>query len=310
MKAVNWKGYIYGIIAAMISGIVPLLVYDLITEGIDVISILFFRFTVALPAVFVFLKHRGRHINIGTDRILPICGLGILVAITFALLYTSFTKVDLGLASSIFYIYPLIIALLMAGFFHEILRTQAFAAIICCLAGIWLIGGFTTTLHVSPSGLVMLTVAALLYAIYHIAINDDGLRGVSTLTMTFWITLTCAFIFGLIIVVRGYAMVPHTPLNWLYILLIAVCPTIISFIFTEKAVNLSGHISTAVLGVFEPITVIVGAAIIYGQTINMRSLIGIVLILASVSSAIATRNISRRILKIRHILPSIKPRSK
>ncbi len=156
--------------------------------------------------------------------------------------------------------------------------------------------------------IIMALVASVLYAAFFVAIHARGLVAVSSQTMTFWLTLTGAFIFGVIIMVRGYAMVPHTPLPWLWVLLMALCPTVLSYQFTSRSVRRIGYTAASALGVFEPLTALVAGYVFFSQNVSLKGLIAVALIMASVTVLVYTRNVSRRIRKLRQSQPAVPDR--
>lgn len=301
-------GYTEGALGAVMAGLVYPLAMVLIGEGIDIVSILFMRNVVALPFVYLALRQSGRRVDIGTSRILPICLLGIATACSSYCVLDSLTGLYMAEASAIYYTYPLLVTLLMAGLYHERLSTAAFACILSCLIALPLIGMVATGGPAVARSIIMVLVASVLYAAFFVAIHARGLVAVSSQTMTFWLTLTGAFIFGVIIMVRGYAMVPHTPLPWLWVLLMALCPTVLSYQFTSRSVRRIGYTAASALGVFEPLTALVASYVFFSQNVSLKGLIAVALIMASVTVLVYTRNVSRRIRKLRQSQPAVPDR--
>lgn len=299
-------GCIEGIFGAIMTGVVYPFAVALIGEGIDLISILFLRYVLALPFVYLSLRLSGRRVDIGTERILPICILGVVTACSAFCLLDSLTGLYMGEAAAIYYTYPLMITLLMAGFYHERLSTTAFVCILACLIALLLIGMVTIGGPIVVWSLVLALVASVLYAVFFVGIHTRGLVGVSSQTMTFWVTLTGAFVFGMVILVRGYAIIPHTPLPWIYLLLMALCPTVGSYFFTGRSVRKLGYTATSALGVFEPLTALAAGYIVFSQYISFKGIVAVILILTSVTVLVSTRNISRRIRKLRTGQPAVK----
>ncbi|MFX4243394.1 EamA family transporter, partial [Aliarcobacter butzleri] len=69
---------------------------------------------------------------------------------------------------------------------------------------------------------------------------------------------------------------------WLYALMLAIVPTILSLIFLAKAIQIIGSTPTAIVGAFEPLTAVLIGVTIFDEKLTLQISIGISLILISV----------------------------
>lgn len=306
MKTTYSTGYIDGMLSAVAAAVAPVMAVLLLEGDVDAVSALFWRFAIALPALWLFLHSRGRHVTIGSGRVVPVGLAGILFGFSALLLVKSFEIMDVGLAMTEFFTYPLFVTLLVTGFFHERLKGVSLLGILLCIAGIFIMSSMSRAAVFSPAGLLLALGSAALMAVVIMMINSERLRDVSTLAMNFWMTVVCVVMFGAFSVFRWSLAVPQGVSGWMFEMLFALCPTIVAFIFTERAVNRIGKTRTSVCVVAEPLVVVVFAAMFLGQIPDWRELAGIIVVVGSIASIIGTRNVSRRIIKIRHLLPSAK----
>lgn len=299
-------GYICGVVAAAALGMNPVFALPLLDGGMDVVSILFFRYVLALPAVWILMRVRGRHAAIGLERIVPICGLSLFMTISMLCLFESYLYMDIGLASTLLYVYPVIVMLILVGFFNEILLLRTFGFMIAALAGMWILCADGDNVVISTTGLVFIILSALCYALYIVGINRRPLRSVATLSLTFWVMAFGVFTLGLIILVRGSISFPRGAFQWLSLLLLALIPTVASFVLTNASVRRIGTKATAVLSVFDPITAVYFGVSLFDETLSLRNLVGLVIILVSITLIIAKGNLTRQILAIRKLFPVAK----
>ena len=88
----------------------------------------------------------------------------------------------------------------------------------------------------------------------------------------------------------------------------ALCPTVLSYQFTSRSVRRIGYTAASALGVFEPLTALVAGYVFFSQNVSLKGLIAVALIMASVTVLVYTRNVSRRIRKLRQSQPAVPDR--
>lgn len=253
---VKAKGYILGIIAAATYGMNPLFALPLYKAGMDPDSVLFFRYLFAIPVLGIMIKARGRNFRLQRKEILPLMIMGILVACSSLALFQSYNYMGAGIASTLLFVYPIMVALIMAFAFKEKLTLQTMLCILLALAGIGLLykSGDGTTL--SLTGVVLVMVSALSYAIYIVGVNRPMLRDIATLKLTFYVLLFGMVLF-LVRVDFGKSLhMVDTWYLWGNLLALAVFPTAISFLCTTQAIQYIGATLTAILGALEPLTAV------------------------------------------------------
>ena len=133
------KGYILGAVAAATYGMNPLFALPLYENGMDTDSVLLFRYLFALPLLGVMLKARGRDFRLQRREILPLIVLGLLVAVSSLTLFQSYHYMDAGIASTLLFVYPILVALIMALGFRERITPLTIFCIALAVLGIGLL---------------------------------------------------------------------------------------------------------------------------------------------------------------------------
>ena len=141
------KGYTLGAIAAATYGMNPLFALPLYSDGMDADSVLFFRYLFAIPILGTMIKARGRSFRLNRGEILPL----VVVAASSLTLFLSYNYMDAGIASTILFVYPIMVALIMAMVFKEKITLQTAFCILLALAGIGMLyqGGDGATLSLA-----------------------------------------------------------------------------------------------------------------------------------------------------------------
>lgn len=304
------KGYILGSIAAASYGMNPLFALPLYKAGMDPDSVLFFRYLFAIPLLGIMIKARGRTFKIQRKETLPLIIMGLLVALSSLTLFLSYNYMAAGIASTLLFIYPIMVALIMAMVFKEKLALQTIVCILLALGGIGLLYKGEDGNTLSLIGTLLVFVSALSYAIYIVGINQTTLKNVATLKVTFYVLL-----FGLSLFVARllYSGVLNTPDQWYLwgnLLALAVFPTAISFLCTTGAIQYIGSTPTAILGALEPMTAIIFGITVFGESLTVRESIGLVMIIVAVTLVIAGGNITSHLVRFRKLFPRLPIKSK
>ena len=118
------KGCLYGSVAAMTYGMNPLFAVNLYKGGMNPDSVLLFRYLLALPILALMIKMRGHDFRLTLKETISLFIVGMLVATSSLTLYVSYKYLSAGIASTMLFVYPVIVAVLMVLFFGEKLRLQ------------------------------------------------------------------------------------------------------------------------------------------------------------------------------------------
>lgn len=299
------KGYLLGAVAAATYGMNPLFALPLYKEGMDTDSVLFFRYLFAIPLLGVMLKARGRNFRLQRREIVPLLLLGLLVALSSLALFLSYNYMDAGIASTLLFIYPIFVALIMAVAFRERLSPQSALCVLLALCGIGLLfkGSDGATLNLTGTLLVM--VSALAYAVYIVGVNRPALKSVATLKVTFYVLLFGLSLFLVRLDFGGAVTLPGKWYLWGNLFALALFPTAISFLCTTSAIQYIGSTPTAILGALEPVTAVFFGVTIFGESLTPRIGCGILLIILAVSLIVAGNRISTYLVRFRKLFPRL-----
>ena len=290
------KGVILAIISAICYGMNPLGALFLYEEGLNVNSVIFYRFIFAsiLLAIFMIIKKDSFYLKF--KEIILLALLGLLFGISAISLFNSFLYMDAGLASTVLFIYPIFVAIIMALFFKEKNSIITILSIIFAFLGVVLLYE-SDGANVSNFGIFLVIVSSLCYAIYIVIINQY--LKISALKVTFYSMLFCT----ITILIHSFFdsslnIMPLVNFNmWFYTIFLALVPTIISLLFLIKAIQLIGSTSASILGALEPLTAVLIGVYVFNEKITFWLVIGIVFILFGVI-LIILKNILEKKIKI------------
>ena len=178
-------GYILGAVAAATYGMNPLFALPLYQAGMDPDSVLFLRYLLAIPILGIMLKARGRSFKLKRKEILPLIGMGLLVSVSSLTLFQSYNYMAAGIASTLLFVYPILVALIMTVVFREKLTILTILCIALALCGIGMLYEGEDGATLNLTGVVLVMASALTYALYIVGVNRPMLKDVATLKVTY-----------------------------------------------------------------------------------------------------------------------------
>ena len=116
MKSEKAKGIICGILSAICYGMNPLGALNLYQEGMSTTSVLFYRFGFAVIILACIMIAKRISFKVNKKQVLVLASLGVLFAISSLSLFMSFLYMPAGVASTLLFTHPIMVALIMAVF--------------------------------------------------------------------------------------------------------------------------------------------------------------------------------------------------
>lgn len=297
-----------GVLAAVSYGTNPLGALPMYADGVNTNTVVMWRYGLAVVLLAVIMLVQHKSFALTRKELLVLVPLGVLFSLSSLTLFLSFLYMDAGIASTLLFVYPVMVAVIMAVFFHERVTLNTVVSITLALCGIGLLyhGGDGASL--SAMGVLMVMLSSLTYALYIVILNKSSLR-MSAVKLTFYVLL-----FGLVVIylssltgTGGSIGMLTTTSQWGHALLLALFPTVISLLLMVVAVHEIGSTPTAVMGALEPITAVAIGVLIFGEAFTPRLATGIVFVLIAVilivlGKALSVHNITHVIGHLGHVI--------
>ncbi len=252
--------------------------------GLDVFSVLFYRYIIAAAILCAIIWLRGYSFRVPRRCILPLATCGVLFAVSSITLFASYQYMDVGIASTILYVTPVFVALIMASLFKERLSVSKMITIAIALVGIGMLSIKEGKTFHSPTGIVLVLLSALSYAIYLVIVNRSKLNELSSLPLSMYNVLIGCMVFG-VCMKSGQGLVPLPPTVPAYVNAIglAIFPTIISLVTVTIAMQDIGPIPTSILSALEPVTALVVGVAVFGETLTTINTAGVLIVIGAVT---------------------------
>lgn len=278
------RGLFNGALASISYGTNPLFALPLFAGGIGVNSVLFYRYAIAV-IIYGFWLHfvKKTSLHITKKEFLPLFILGIFFSLSSLTLFDAFNYIEAGIACTILFIYPVLVAVIMAMFFKEKITKTVIFSIILTFIGIGLLYKGKSGMNLNLHGVIVVFLSALLYALYIVGIkNVKAIQHLNREKISFYVMF-----FGLLVYIINLKFctelqIIDKPFLWLCAISLAIFPTIISLETINIAIKLVGSTTTAILGALEPLTAIFFGVLIFHEQLTIKIISGVILILAGV----------------------------
>lgn len=277
-------GYISGILAGVSYGTNPLFGKVLMESGVPIMAMLFFRYAFAAVILAVLMMFRKESFLVKRREVGLLILLGIFFAGSSITLFCSYEFIPSGLATTLIYLYPVIVALIMV-FLRIYPSWQTWLAISATFGGILLLSSPSGDVQIRVPGVLLAIGSALCYSFYLVIVNrSKRIRNVSEHTITLYSLVTGAILFATIRHAQGGSMLEgiDTLGDWGNLIGLAIIPTMVSMLTIAISSRYIGPTKTAVLGVFEPLTAILIGTLLFGETLTAKMALGIAICVAAV----------------------------
>ncbi len=287
-RRITINGIFYAAISSMSFGFSPLFSLALIAAGLSDFDILSYRWLIAglVLMIYAFCKKKSLRLN-SFDEAWKIILLSVLRALTSVTLLIGYVNISSGIASTINFMYPVIVTLCMVIFFGEKRSLIDYLAIAASIFGVYLLASGDSIMVEGGNtrlGLACSLISAFSFAAYYIVMKQVKADKIEVVKFTTWIMMLSAvyFIIGAF-VCNGKLTVMTDAGSWLNILGLGLWSTMVSNITGVKGNRRIGPTMTSILGALQPLTAVILGVLFLNEHLYMRSLIGCTIILVAVT---------------------------
>lgn len=263
-------------------GLIPLFTLPLIESGMHTPSVIFYRmlFSVIMLAVLIVVKRSSFKVN--TKQLKTIFGLSFFYAATSLLLIESYLYIPSGIATTISFLYPVAVTLILFFGFKERISSTTLIAILLSLLGVFLLSGSTSQTTFQPIGLVCVITTIFTYSAYIVGINKTSANSVDSLTLSFYVLLFTCLFFAVNVFVRGDLEPIESTLQLGSLLLLGFIPTVLSNLFLLLALKRADSATVSLFGCMEPLTALGVGVLVFKEELDIIKIAGVILVILAV----------------------------
>ncbi|WP_083997399.1 DMT family transporter [Chryseobacterium angstadtii] len=290
----KFKGYLLGILSSVSYGLIPIFILPLKQAHFSMDITLFYRFLFSALMVGGYLLYSKEGFRINKKEALILSVLGICYALSSEFLFIGYDFLTPGIASTVLFIYPVIVALIMFFFYKERLTKLSVMSLFLAFAGVIVLCLKGESMEINFAGLGIVMLSSLFYALYMVIVNKSDLK-VSGFKLSFYSMIFTSAFFMLKASMESESFAIPSVSVFVNFIIFAFLTTVISSLCLVYAIKYIGSTPTAILGALEPVVAVMVSVLIFHEKFTTNLLIGITLILSGVTlNVIADHRKSKR----------------
>ncbi len=274
----RFLGFTLILISAITFGLMPIFATFSYKSGLDIKTILLFRFSIAAILVNIYIIFKGYSYPKGKLLIILIFMGSVLYSAQAFSYFSAVSLIGSSLTSILLYLYPSIVLLLSIILLKTNVCKQDIVALILTTIGAVLVVGIRFE-NINLIGIIFGISAALIYSAY-IVIGTKAMQGTTPIVGTGVILFSSACMY----VIYGLSTkitVPNTYEQWGWIFAITIVSTLVAIITFFAGLKLIGPIKASMISTFELVVTLVCAYLLLGEKIEFIQIIGGVFILTA-----------------------------
>ena len=283
------KGITMTSCAGLIFGAFPIFTSLFVRYGGNVDTFNLYGFVLSVLLMAVYIAATKRSFAVPKKAILFILLAGVMNVVTRILLTYSYQYLDVGIATTLHFMYPLFAALFGALFFREKMPVYKWIAFIIASASVSL---FTSGTQGGGQliGIVMAAGSAVCFSMYMLITEKAGLAEIDPVVFVFYVSIVSS-VGCLAMSVGSGSLVAAVPIKALVVLLLcAIFNNVIGFALQQQGVKYMGAAMAALFSLFEPVFSCIFGVIFLQQAMGISSVLGIAIILLCLVAIVVLDN--------------------
>ena len=275
------EGVICAIISGILFGTMPLMAKSAYALGSNAYTVAFGRFfTGALFSGLFLLFRYGTVFKITAGQLVKVAVLSIFFSAMPCMLYGSYRYIDSGLATTLHFTYPIIVMLISVFAFKKKFSRTGMICLLMCIAGIICL--CNSEGNIDSRGMLLAAGSGIVYSVYISGIDRSGLKEMPVMIIIFWLSLFSAFEILLFSFPQHQLLLTLPRQVWISYTGLGLVAMVIAASLFQIGIMKCGGVKSSMLSTVEPVTGVLIGALIFKETITLKSTTGIILILLSV----------------------------
>lgn len=282
------KGYFLTALSGILFGFTPILFSFAIRYGTNTYTNTWIRGVIVLLVSVILSRFRKTALPLQGPELSLLFLSGFCCLFTILLLGSSYSHIGVGMATSLHFLYPVFISILLAVFWKNRMSLQQIIALVLSVIGMAFLAGTGET--GSLAGILLALCSGLTHAIYMILLDRTVLKDLPAETVLLFtgIVISIALFFGSFLFPDTLRL--NLPLPaYLFMILYGLC-AYAGHAILKKGIAIIGSQPAGLLSMLEPVSSIFFGILFLNETRTVAKSIGIVILLVSILLVLLDRS--------------------
>lgn len=275
------RGFILTVLSAVIFGTMPFFAREIYGAGGNPTTLCVHRFLFSIPFLFAIARWGSRaELRISRRQLGQIFLLSLGLAGTPLLLFQSYQYISSGMATTLHFIYPVLVLLGCAVLFRE--RITPLQGICCLMCLVGIVCFYTPGETGSAAGILLAFASGITYAFYVIYYARSGLSALDPYLLCMYLSIFSALESLTVALLTGSLTFDLPAGAWALSIAFSFFVAVVATVCFQMGAKHIGPQMVSMVSTFEPLTSVVGGVLLFREQLTGRSLAGIVCILLAV----------------------------
>ncbi len=272
------KGYAFAILSAVIYGCMPLMSSYIYDDGVNPITLVFFRnFFAVIPLGFLaFREAKTLKIDI---KLLPKITLTSLFGcfLTPLLLLSSYNFIPSGAATVFHFAYPALVIIASILFFKTKGNIATIISVVLCVIGIALF--YSPEVKLNFPGIALSFSSAIAITVYILMLSRFKKYNIPGLLLSFYVVTIGSLLTFIFCLASNSLTLPSSFFGLALSIIFSLLVTIGAFVLFQQSALIIGGELASILSTIELATSVIIGFIVFGEPLGIRLIIGTVLVI-------------------------------
>lgn len=269
------------VLSAILYGSMPIIAKLIYEHGGNNYNVTLYEALFAAVFLAAILKKKHISLRISLDEFKKLAILGAFGStFTILLLYYSYSLISAGLATTLHYIYPVAVTLMLIVFSREKASLKTMLALGLAVGGIALISGAGG--RTSAAGVICAVLSGICWAFYIVYLDKSGLTKQNGFLVCFYVSLINIPVCGAAALITGNLKPLDDPFALALIAAAAFIGRVVAGPLFQKGIGRAGSMSSGILSTLEPITSMLLGWIVLREALTAQKTAGAAMVLCGV----------------------------
>lgn len=292
------KGFIFVMITCITYGIMPALTQLSYKAGLSVGTMLFGRLFLGAVLIWMTVAIRKLHFKVDKKHLGFMLLTGCASVVQTITMSESYRFLPGVIVSLLLFLYVSVVVVIEVIIGREKFDKTRIICLLCSFAGlilvIWTPG---EGVQLNGIGVILVLVAAFFYGLYAIGLGEKRTRELDSEVVIGYMLMPPIFFSFIRCLASGEPILPKTPLQGMYIFLLAFFCMFVAGVCFCKGVKYIGSSNAAIFNTLEPVVAYFAGIILMNDQVSANAIIGGLLILG----AIIYLNVEKKLSNLKSI---------